>query len=131
MNRYFKVSTRSYYDYLQKYNSKTLLKYQSLSYFEMGRKSAWKNLVYKYAGDHITTEEDFDNNYKTPIFLANLSHRLAIFFSVYIIYVTCTCLNLSEGQKVFMEADQDMMIFQIQMIISHMVMKHCIVRGSL
>lgn len=107
MSKFFRTSNHSYYNYLQKYKSPTILKYQSGQYYNMGRKSAWQNLVYKYAADHVTTEEDHSNAYKTPIFLNNISTRLGTFFFLYAFYILCTTLSLSEGQKAFIETDQD------------------------
>lgn len=107
MSRFFKTSAHSYYNYLNKYTSPTLLKYQSGEYYGLGRKSAWQNLVYKYGGDHVTTEEDHDNHYKTPIALMRFQAQIGVFFFLYGFYICCTCIGLQEGQKAFIETDQD------------------------
>ena len=107
MSRFIRTSAHSYYNYLQKYKSPTILKYQANQYFNMGRKSAWQNLVYKYAGDHLTTEDDFNNHYKTPILLYNISNRMGTLMFIYIFYIMLTALSISEQQRVYLDIGED------------------------
>jgi hypothetical protein len=50
---------------------------------------AWKNLVYKYQGDHYNLEEEHNFKYKTHLAWAWLSYRAAwVLFSYICIYNT-------------------------------------------
>ena len=50
-------------------------------------RGAWKNLVIKYAGDHISLEEEHNVKYKTHLSFVFLSYRLAwVLFAYVLIY---------------------------------------------
>lgn len=76
------ASSYSYYGYLNRYTPEQLRTYQSQRYECLGRRGAFNNLVYKMASDHINYEEDFNLKYKVPVFITNLSQRLALFWFV-------------------------------------------------
>ncbi|KAL4460983.1 hypothetical protein ABPG74_016455 [Tetrahymena malaccensis] len=88
MNRFFKVSSKyQYYKYLEQYDAAFLRKYQSETHWYLGRRGAWKNLVIKYAGDHISLEEEHNVKYKTHLSFVYLSYRLAwVLFAYVLIY---------------------------------------------
>ncbi|EGR34649.1 hypothetical protein IMG5_005150 [Ichthyophthirius multifiliis] len=90
MNRFFKVNSNySYYKYLEKYDANFLRRYQSETHYYLGRRGAWRNLVIKYAGDHIALEEEHNFKYKTHLSFVYLSYRLAWFlFGMTMIYNT-------------------------------------------
>mmetsp|Transcript_57899 Transcript_57899/g.87288 ORF Transcript_57899/g.87288 Transcript_57899/m.87288 type:complete len:99 (-) Transcript_57899:50-346(-) len=54
----------------------------------MGRSSGWRNLILKFAGDHINLEEEHNGRYKThPLFTFfsyRLSWALMIYFWIYL-----------------------------------------------
>jgi len=84
MNRFFKINTNwSYYKYLEKYDPAFVRKYQSGTHYYLGRRGAWKNLVYKYGGDHISLEEEHNFKYKTHLAFTWFSYRLAWFLFGY------------------------------------------------
>lgn len=53
----------------------------------------------KYMCDHLNTEEDHSFKHKTPIWLTNLSHRLAWSLSLYMLIVFS--FFLGKQQRVF------------------------------
>lgn len=96
-------STHSYYKYLEKYTPGFLRKYQSSNYYKLGRGSAFKTLVMKYSCDHLGTEEDHSVTHKTPIWMVNLSHRLAWAGSIY--YFIYLSLFLGDQHLIFNSVD--------------------------
>lgn len=51
------------------------------------KRGAWKNLVYKYSGDHISLEEEHNFKYKSHLVFVWLSYRLAwMLFAYCLVY---------------------------------------------
>ena len=80
----------------------------SHSSFPPSAHRAWKNLVYKYQGDHMNLEEEHNYKYKTHLVFSWLSYRAAwCIFSYIIIYNT---FLLGDVGKAFNVGDWDHVI---------------------
>lgn len=76
------ASNYSYYGYLNRYTPELQRDYQAGRFYGLGRRGAFNNLVLKMAADHINYEEDLNLKYKVPVYITNMSMRLAIFWFV-------------------------------------------------
>ena len=67
--------------------------------------SLWRNLVWKFAGDHINLEEEHNVKYKTHMFLVNFNYKFAWFLTFYA--MVYTGMALGEQGRAFNVKDID------------------------
>eukprot|EP01017_Pseudomicrothorax_dubius_P024056 TRINITY_DN255_c0_g1_i1.p1 TRINITY_DN255_c0_g1~~TRINITY_DN255_c0_g1_i1.p1 ORF type:complete len:134 (+),score=39.01 TRINITY_DN255_c0_g1_i1:163-564(+) len=109
MKNFIRVTSKyPYYSYLERYPAAFLRKYQTEEYFFLGRKSAWKSLIYKFSADHINLEEEHNFKYKTHLSFVWVSYRLAwIFFTYFCLY---TVAFLGDQGRAFNVAEYDHLV---------------------
>eukprot|EP00331_Platyophrya_macrostoma_P016115 CAMPEP_0176467504 /NCGR_PEP_ID=MMETSP0127-20121128/38499_1 /TAXON_ID=938130 /ORGANISM="Platyophrya macrostoma, Strain WH" /LENGTH=129 /DNA_ID=CAMNT_0017860819 /DNA_START=27 /DNA_END=412 /DNA_ORIENTATION=- len=108
MGKFKASSSYKYYDYLKLYNSEFLRKYQSLNYFNSGRRSLWRNLVIRTAGDHINLEEEHNTKYKTHTSFYLFSYRFSVFLAFYM--MVYTGMFLGEQGYIFNQKEFDYLV---------------------
>jgi len=90
---------------LTKYEPQFIRKYQLYDHYFLGQRSLWKNLVYKFSGDHINLEEEHNYKYKTHMMFVNFSYRGAWFLTAYMLVYIVGFLH--EPGKIFNTAEMD------------------------
>ncbi|KRX06922.1 hypothetical protein PPERSA_07085 [Pseudocohnilembus persalinus] len=109
MSRFFKsASNYKYYSYLDKYNPNFVRKYQSGDHFFLGRRAAYKNLIYKWGGDSYGLEEEHNFKYKSHLLFTWLSYRLG--WTLFVYFIIYNTFLLGDVGKAFNVGDWDHLV---------------------